>query len=174
MRDVKGYEGFYSVTICGKVFTHRRNKFMKPGTGGGGRYKMVTLTRNGIVKGFLVHRLVAIAYLHNPDNKPEVNHMDGDRENNSLSNLEWVTRKENVDHAIRTGLMNPCPPESTFFKKGFDPRRRLVSKLSEDDVLKIRKRSRDGENYRQISKDYPIDEANIRKCCKYQSYSNIM
>ncbi len=173
MRDIVGYEGFYSVTECGKVFTHRRNKFMSPGSSGGGRYMSVTLTRDGTPKGFLVHRLVALAFIENPLNKLEVNHMDGDRLNNHVSNLEWCTRMENVHHAMDMGL-KPMPPAHTLFRKGDDPRRQLKSKLTDDQVVEIRQRWDDGENYREIARDYPVDESNIRKCCTRQYYANIV
>lgn len=53
-----------------------------------------------------VHRMVAQAFIPNPEDKPEVNHIDGDRLNNNIDNLEWVTKRENMDHAVRTGLIN--------------------------------------------------------------------
>ena len=174
MKYIKGYEGFYSVTKCGKVFTHRRGKFMSPGMGGGGRYRMVTLTRDGKPKGFLVHRLVALTYLDNPDGKPEVNHIDGDRENNALSNLEWVTPSENMRHAIDIGLVSPQGHEETHFKKGFDPRRKCKRKLSDDQVREIRGKRKDGMSYNAIAKIYDINPSNIRRCCTGESYGNVV
>lgn len=70
-------------------------------------YMAVQCIINGHKKGFLVHRLVALEYIPNPGNKPYVNHKDGNKLNNHYSNLEWVTAKENSDHAIRTGLRDP-------------------------------------------------------------------
>jgi len=63
-------------------------------------YKMIWLITDGKSKKFRVHRLVAEAFIPNPDNKPEVNHIDGNRTNNTVTNLEWVTSKENTDHYI--------------------------------------------------------------------------
>lgn len=68
------------------------------------RYRSIGLVRNGKQKTVLIHRLIAIAFVPNPQNKPQVNHIDGDRRNNAPSNLEWVTPSENVKHAWRTGL----------------------------------------------------------------------
>lgn len=69
------------------------------------RYHRVGLIDNkGVRKKFLVHRLVAITYIPNPENKPEVNHKDGNKLNNHVENLEWVSRRENMSHAFKTGL----------------------------------------------------------------------
>ena len=173
MKRIEGYERYY-VTRCGQIWSDRLKGFLRHGSVGGGRYKSVCLSKKGKAKGYMVHRLVALAYIPNPMNKPEVNHIDGDRMNNSADNLEWVTRKENVQHAIRTGLMAPCTPESTHFKKGYDPKRKMKNKLTKEQVIKIRARNAAGESYRDISYDYDVNESNIRRCCKWQSYKDIM
>lgn len=68
-------------------------------------YLTVNINRAGFTKRLKVHRLVAIAFIDNPENKPEVNHIDGDKLNCKKSNLEWATRKENAIHASENGLM---------------------------------------------------------------------
>ena len=100
--EIKGYEQ-YAVTSCGKVWSYKSNKFLKPHKDKKGYYR-VNLSINGKLKNALIHRLVAIAYIPNPCNKPQVNHIDGNKTNNSLKNLEWNTPRENVMHARRTGL----------------------------------------------------------------------
>lgn len=69
-------------------------------------YLLVGISKNGHSKRVFVHRLVAEAFIENPDDKPTVNHIDGDKTNNSVDNLEWATYKENRDHAVRTGLLD--------------------------------------------------------------------
>ena len=173
MRAIEGYEHSYMVTEGGEVWSDRRGIYLSQGWGGGKRYRSVCLSVNGKVKGFMVHRLVALAFVDNPDGKPEVNHIDGDRENNHASNLEWCTRLENVHHAMRTGL-KPKPPERNLFKKGFDARRNLKSKVTDDQVRDIRERKKRGETYASIGKIYGMDKSNIRKCCKFKTYRHII
>ena len=101
--DIKGYEGYYQISETGKVLSVRNSFILSPTTSNG--YKEVVLSVNHI-KGYkLIHRLVAEAFIPNVDNKPEVNHIDGDKLNNNINNLEWVTRVENAKHAGANGLM---------------------------------------------------------------------
>ena len=70
-------------------------------------------------KCWLVHRIVAMVFIPNPDNKPQVNHIDGNKQNNDISNLEWVTPEENMRHASRMGLLRPPQPQDTYRKRKF-------------------------------------------------------
>lgn len=97
MKDVVGYEGLYAVTSCGKVWSYRRQKFLKPGVNHKG-YLFVNLCKNGKVKCSRVHRLVAEAYIPNQDNLPQVNHKDENKSNNCLQNLEWCDNKYNHNY----------------------------------------------------------------------------
>ena len=98
MRDVKEYGGGYSVNSMGEVF-NRHGLKMSQKNDSKKRYKMVCLSCNGNKKMFLVHRLVALAYIPIDNEKPHVNHKDGDKHNNTLLNLEWVSRSENLKHS---------------------------------------------------------------------------
>lgn len=104
MKDIKGYEGLYAVTSCGKVWSYGSKKFLKPIVDKDG-YLLVNLYRNGISTQTRIHRLVAEAYLSNPDNLPQVNHIDGNKGNNSINNLEFCTATQNLCHAYKTGLI---------------------------------------------------------------------
>lgn len=78
-------------------------RFLKPKNNGTG-YQFVTLSKDGQTKNFYVHRLVASAFVENPENLPYVNHVDGNPINNIADNLEWVTHRQNVQHGYNTGL----------------------------------------------------------------------
>ena len=95
----------YSVNEVGEVRNDKTGKLMSQRIQQG--YCHVGLTINGKGKSCRVHRLVAQAFIPNPDNKPYVNHIDGNRSNNHVENLEWCTPKENTQHAVKTGLMLP-------------------------------------------------------------------
>ena len=100
MKDIKGYEGLYAITSCGKVWSYRRKKFLKPVANRVG-YFYVNLCINGNHTSYAIHRLVAEAYIPNPENLPEINHKDENKENNCLQNLEWCNRKYNINYGTR-------------------------------------------------------------------------
>lgn len=101
-RDIKGYEGLYQVSNLGRV-KRLKSKYMKSerilkeGITTGG-YRLVVLCKNNKSKTFRLHRLVAEAFIPNPENKPQVNHIDENKANNNVNNLEWMTAKENINH----------------------------------------------------------------------------
>lgn len=107
MLDIKGYENLYAVTEDGQVWSYRTKKFMKPQINNSG-YQMVLLQAHGKQKFCLVHRLVALTYIPNPDNLPQVNHKDECRTNNSVDNLEWCTNRYNSNYGShRAKLSKP-------------------------------------------------------------------
>ena len=95
MKDVVGYEGLYAVTSCGRVWSYKSKKFLKPYTDCNG-YLKVKLCKDNEMKQYKIHRLVAEAYLPNPNNLRDVDHIDNDRTHNYLNNLQWITHKDNV------------------------------------------------------------------------------
>lgn len=112
-RDVVGYEGIYQVSNLGNV-KNSRGHILKPSNTSTG-YPGLTLCKNKERKTTPIHRMVAIAFLPNPENKPSVNHIDGNKENSVLSNLEWATAKENTRHAIHNGIMKVSGRDHPFF-----------------------------------------------------------
>lgn len=126
-RDVVGFEEYFQISNLGNVFSKRSKRILKQTKSKTGYWTFATKIggRNGTNHCFKVHRLVAEAFIPNPESKPFVNHIDGCKSNNRLSNLEWVTPKENSDHAWSTGLQIPRPKHSQ-------------RKLTDDQVREIR------------------------------------
>lgn len=112
-KSICGYEGLYAVSDKGQVKSLSRTttdgKHIKPKIIQGGMYpngyRFVSLRKNGKNETKMVHRLVAEAFIPNPENLPVVNHIDGNKENNSVSNLEWCTQRDNLKHAVVMGLV---------------------------------------------------------------------
>lgn len=113
-KDIQGYEGLYQVSNLGRVKSLGRNvkrpltkigyvwqpeKILKPNKTKYG-YLKITLRKNNKSKYFTVHRLVAITFIPNPENKPQIDHINADKTNNSVNNLRWVTCKENINNPL--------------------------------------------------------------------------
>ncbi|MBR1646190.1 MAG: NUMOD4 motif-containing HNH endonuclease [Selenomonadaceae bacterium] len=105
-RDVVGYEGLYQVSNCGRVKSFQKDnvKILKSNPGIGG-YLRVVLCKDFKKKNRFVHVLVAQAFIPNPEGKRQINHIDGNKQNSHVSNLEWVTPAENIQHALKMGLI---------------------------------------------------------------------
>lgn len=119
-KDITGYEGYYQISNLGRVKGLDRivknrffpSKIMKKSDNKG--YKMAHLSKDSIGKLFLIHRLVAKAFIPNPNNFPDVNHKDTNKSNNNVNNLEWTTEKSNTQHAIQNGKMDYLFGENNF------------------------------------------------------------
>ncbi len=171
-KDIKGYEDIYKISNTGKVM--RKSVLTKNGhnfhmckerelvnyfynTG----YFRVGLSMNKKQVKFYLHRLVAIAFIPNPENKPEVNHKDGDKTNNNDWNLEWSTISENSIHAFNLGLRTSVKGSAHTF-----------SKLTEKDVLKIRQMSLSMTNTK-IGKIYGVGQPTISNIINRKSWKHI-
>lgn len=166
-KDIEGYEGLYQVSNLGRV---KRMRFINKNTNiekeriksqkiRKDGYLEVALYKNGKGKYIQVHRLVAKSFIPNPKKLPQVNHIDGNKENNCVDNLEWVTNKENVTHAIKTGLQNNSGEHNG------------KAKLTQQQAEKIRKiRKEKNVPYRQIAKKYNVSHYTIIQICKNHYY----
>lgn len=134
--EIQGYEGLYSVTSDGRVWSHPKGTNTKNGRwmslDNSGRYPMVSLMKDGQKKRHLVHRLVAQAYVSNPDNLPQVNHINGNRTDNRADNLEWVTASDNRIHAWNTGLQVTTEDHKASARKAGYGRRLFSMEQAED------------------------------------------
>lgn len=102
MLTIKGFEN-YLITKEGQLFSKNKNKFMSKNIKNTG-YLQVNLYKDGKLKTKLIHRLVADAYINNPNKLKQVNHINGIKDDNRVENLEWVSAKQNTIHAWETGL----------------------------------------------------------------------
>ena len=131
MLPIANFEKRYKISNKGEVLNLSNNNILTPIKNPNGYLKVGLANGNGSHKQLSIHRLVALHYLPNPYGHPQVNHKDGNKENNIVSNLEWVSVKENSDHALETGL-----------RKGY---------MSADDKEKYLKRVLKGEQVKDIA-----------------------
>ena len=107
LRDIPGFEGLYAATKDGQIWSHRRKRFMKT-CGEADNYQVVWLCKDKQGKCYYVHRLVAMAWIPNPDNLPKVNHKDEHKDHNWADNLEWCTQEYNLRYSNVWGTRRPC------------------------------------------------------------------
>lgn len=171
-RQVVGYD-FYMVSNLGRVKSLTRTPVFKDGRNrefegqilkpikARNDYLQANLFVNGKNKLSRIHRLVAQAFIPNPDSKPMVNHKDGDKSNNNVSNLEWCTRQENEEHASKNGL------------KAFGERQAL-SKLTEKQVLEIRaKHISTLMSYNILAKEYGVAQTTVHNIVNRKTWKHI-
>lgn len=157
-KDVKGYEGLYSVSNKGRVKSHIKNRILSPQDNGVGYFKVILVGG----KRAYIHRLVADAFLPNPHNRTEVNHKDSNPSNNSVENLEWVSSSENSKHAVYKGSLcawgnRAKPIEATSTENGKVLRFATISEAEKalgsrhiTDVLKGKRHMCKGYTFRYI------------------------
>lgn len=160
--NIQGYEG-YLVTEDGKVFSSKRSNLKEVSQSIQRRYYAVKLWVNGKVNHDFTHRLVASTFIPNPDNKPFVNHKDGNKLNNHVSNLEWVTRQENVDHAMLNGLV----PAMIGVRNG-----RAI--LKEDQVVEIYNRLLNGEKSIELAREFGVEQTTIGNIKRRKEWKHLL
>jgi|SRR5690606_10138991 len=132
-------------------------------------YLTINLSKKGKVKGYKVHRLVALAFIPNPDNKPEVNHKDNSRSNNVFSNLEWSNRDENMSHAKNSGNM-----KGTVKKGEREGEKNASAKLTESDIYEIVDDWNTGlYTYTSLGRKYNMSRKAISAIVKRESWKHL-
>lgn len=169
-KDVIGYEGLYQISNLGKVKSldryifkdrwsgfHYYGKILKPQITCG--YPTVKLSKNKKYKSCSIHRLIAIHFIPNPENKPQVNHINSIRNDNRIENLEWVTAQENIIHGYKYGYMKSPKAMTGRFGKD-NPKSVPVLKISIDnDIL------HEYDSIHCANRDTNISIGNIHSVC---------
>jgi len=171
-RDVKGFEGIYKVSETGivrsmeRMIDHplvqiRHGKTLKQIPNHKG-YMRVPLSYKGKTRQEFVHKLVAQAFVDNHLNKPQINHIDGNKLNNHYSNLEWVTNQENCKHAAKLGLRKPI--------KGSLHHNTV---LNEDQVIELKQKREQGLTYSKLMDYFNITKSNVSSICSGRTWNHI-
>ncbi len=172
-KDIIEYEGLYQVSNYGRIrsletfVNHRYGKRIRKGkiktlAVNKGGYHTVNLFKDNETKMLKAHRALMQAFVPNPENKRTVNHKDGNKLNNHISNLEWATHKENNIHAHENNLVN--------IKIGED---NAAAHLSNIDILEIRTLSSNGIRHRTIAKVFDVHENTISGIVNRKTWNHI-
>ena len=166
-KDIKGYEGKYQISNYGEVRSlskWSKGKILKGGQcGNPGPYRFVCLVGSGRkdIKNHYIHRLVAQAFIENPNNFTEVNHKDGNTLNNNVDNLEWCSHKYNMTHAYQNGFI-----DHSFQRGAKHPRAKAVIQKTKDGEF-----VKEWESVNQIQRETEYLASAIFNCCKHRQKS---
>lgn len=156
-KNIKYYFGKYKVSNMGRIMDKNGDLLSLYDHPRG--YKSVSLSLCDNYRLKLVHRIVAETFIPNPENKPQINHKDGNKENNKVNNLEWVTQKENSVHASENGLL---------LRKKYNSN---ISKLQKNEVLQIRSiYEQKWVTMKEVANAYNISIQAVSKIIRRQSY----
>lgn len=171
-KDIEGYEGYYQISSLGRVKSLSRSvphykkgvqpiheKILKKRIGKRGYYvSLLSSKKNKLAK---IHRLIAAAFMPNPENKPFINHKNGIKTDNRIENLEWCTGSENVQHAFNIGL-----------KKGMKGSKHPKANITEEQAKSI-KYGHKGLNQLQIAKIYNISNVTVSHIRRGRTWTHI-
>lgn len=171
-RDVLyNYKNLYKISNYGRVkslgiYHGRTNNFFKKEHILKARlsklgYIIYTLSNYGKANYISVHRAVAETFILNFENKPQVNHIDGNKQNNRIDNLEWCTNSENVKHAYNIGL-------KVSKGKSFPKEKNPNSRFTEKEIKEIREKRQKGYKLKELAKEYNTSESYVCEICKYK------
>lgn len=162
----KKYKEKYYISNTGLIKNINTNKILKLRKNCRG-YLKTNISINGKLKTVFIHRLVAITFIPNPNNYPQVNHKDGNKENNNVENLEWCSPKQNIEHAIKLGLI--------YHLKGVECNQ---SRLRRKDILYLRKLYKPSKKFKhglltKLAKQFNVSRHTIKNAINYNTYKNI-
>ena len=156
-KDIKGYEGLYQISNLGNVKKLINNKYMAISKDLG--YETVKLTnKNGNRRHLFLHRIIADVFIPNPNNYKIVNHIDCNKFNNNIKNLEWCTQKENVKHAWKNNLCERT--KKACAKNGKNNSKKIIQLDKNKNIVKV------WESTMEIERTLKIKHNNISFCCK--------
>lgn len=163
-KDIKGYEGLYQVSNMGRVRSlnyqgHGETRVIVPKQNNRGRL-WFDLWKNGKGKPMLAHRLVAIAFIPNPLDLPEINHIDENPKNNVVENLEWCTRAENINKWLSNH------PKTRSEVKRYSGKYQKRSHLVVDQITKSGELVRRWANSNTVAKETGMSDWSISECCR--------
>lgn len=161
LKDIEGFEGLYKVSNLGRLYSVRNNKFLKPTPNSLRTNRLyVKLYKDKKQYTFILPRLVAKAFLPNPDHLATVNHKDGNPLNNRVDNLEWLSNADNIRHAYRTGLQ----------KSGHE---RSTAKYTKQEVLNMYRLHDSGMSSNAIASLYEGSGRSIRRILSGERYKEL-
>lgn len=164
-KDIPGYKGLYKINNNGEIISYSRKKpIIKKSTISKNGYCRVSLYKNKISKIYLIHRLVALVFLENPNNYSQINHKDENKLNNNVDNLEWCDSKYNLNYGTRTKRI---ADKLKVIHKGkhFSPRTEFKKGMG---AMKIYNSTNNKiySSMQEASKDTGVPTSNICNCCK--------
>jgi hypothetical protein len=164
--ESKVYKENYIVYSDGRVWSKTKNCFMKLNYNKNG-YVYISLTHNGVREGISIHRLIAQLFIPNPNNKKTVNHKDGNKLNNNVNNLEWMTHSENIKHAFSSNIRKYSQNEGFKNQRGSG---NYQSKLTEENIIEIRNSKLKGT---ELATKFGVTRALISKIINYKLWTHI-
>lgn len=152
-KQIKGYEGLYEISSCGRV-KNKKGTILKPSVTRTG-YPHLSLCKNGKTKSVSVHRIVAEHFIPNPNNYPVINHKDENRQNNTVENLEWCTYSYNASYG--DAPIKNSKSMKKYFARDVNPNRVKVRCIDTGEIF---------DSIIDASEKYHIDQSSITKVCK--------